>query len=59
MIRLRLDEDIRPLSEFKENAEALLDDIRSTGRALVLTEEGRSAAVIVGVSEFEGLIDEL
>jgi len=59
MRRLRLDEDIRPLSEFQENASKLLDEIRSTRRALVLTEGGRSAAVVVDVSEFEELIEEL
>lgn len=59
MRRLRLDEDIRPLSEFQEHAAELLQEIRSTRRALVLTEGGRSAAVVVDVSEFEDLIEEL
>jgi len=59
MRRLRLDEDIRPLSEFQENATQLLDQLRATRRALVLTEGGRSAAVVVEVGEFESLIEEL
>ena len=59
MKRVRLDEDIRPLSEFQENTAKLLEEIRSTRRALVLTEGGRSSAVVVDVSVFEGLIEEL
>ncbi|HKI00751.1 MAG TPA: type II toxin-antitoxin system prevent-host-death family antitoxin [Thermoanaerobaculia bacterium] len=58
-MRVRLDEDIRPLSEFQANAEKLLDEIRATRRALVLTEEGRSSAVVIDVAEFESLLEEL
>jgi prevent-host-death family protein len=59
MRRLRLDEDIRSLSEFQENPAKLLDELRATRRALVLTEEGRSTAVVIDVSDFESLLEEL
>lgn len=59
MQRPHLDEDIRPLSEFRANAAAMLDRVRSTKRPLVLTQRGHSAAVVVDVAEYERLIDEL
>ena len=59
MTRIRLDTDIRPVSEFQENASQLLEELRVTRRALVLTEDGRSSAVLVEVAEFEELLEEL
>jgi len=59
MQRPHLDQDIRPLSEFRANAAAMLDRVRSTKRPLVLTQRGHSAAVVVDVAEYERLIDEL
>jgi len=59
MPRLNLDQDIKPLSEFRSNASALLKRVRETGRPLVLTQRGRSAAVVVDVGEYERLLDEV
>jgi antitoxin YefM len=59
MTKIRFDTDIKSLSEFQEDAAKILDELRATRRALVLTMGGRSAAVLVEVSEFEGLLEEL
>jgi prevent-host-death family protein len=59
MPRVHLQEDIRPLSEFRAHTAALLQQVRKTKRALVLTQRGHSAAVVVDVAEYEGLIEEL
>ena len=59
MGRLHLDEDIKPLSEFRANAAALVQRVRETRRPLVLTQRGHSAAVVLGVSEYERLLDEV
>lgn len=59
MPRTKLDEDIKPLSEFRANAAALLQRVRETGRPLVLTQRGHSAAVVVDVAEYERLVEEL
>ncbi len=59
MSRLRLDEDIKPLSEFRANAAALVEKVRETKRPLVLTQRGHSTAVLLGVSEYESLLDEV
>lgn len=59
MDRLRLDEDIKPLSEFRANAAALVERVRETRRPLVLTQRGHSTAVLLGVADYERLLDEL
>jgi antitoxin YefM len=59
MTRLRLDEDIKPLSEFRANAVALVEQVRETRRPLVLTQRGHSTAVVLGVSEYERLLDQV
>jgi antitoxin YefM len=59
MPNINLDEDIRPLSEFRADAAAMIQKVRETKRPLVLTQRGHSAAVVLGVSEYQQLLDEL
>lgn len=59
MPRIHLDEDIKPVTEFRAQAAALIDRIRSTKRAMVLTQRGHSAAVVLDVAEYERLLEEL
>lgn len=58
-IQLRLDQDIQPLSEFRKNAASFIDRIKKQKRAIVLTQHGKSAAVLVDVTEYQRLIDKL
>ncbi|MDO8667131.1 MAG: type II toxin-antitoxin system Phd/YefM family antitoxin [Gemmatimonadales bacterium] len=59
MARVRLTQDIRPLAEFRANLAAVVTQVRRTGRPVVLTQNGRSAAVLVNVQEYEALLDRL
>ncbi len=59
MERLRIDEDIKPLSEFRANAAALVERVRETRRPLVLTQRGHSTAVVLGAADYERLIEEI
>jgi len=59
MQRIQLDEDIQPLSEFRANVASFIDKIQKTKRPLVITHRGKSAAVILAVSEYEQLLDRL
>lgn len=59
MERLRVDRDIKPLSEFRANAAALVESIRETRRPLVLTQRGHSTAVVLSAAEYERLIEEV
>ncbi|MFN0123226.1 MAG: type II toxin-antitoxin system Phd/YefM family antitoxin [Blastocatellia bacterium] len=59
MQRLLLDQDVRPLSEFRANAAALVQQVRDTRRPLVITQHGRSAAILLDVGEYEKLLDKI
>lgn len=59
MGRPKLDKDIRPLSDFRANAAELIEQVRESGRPLVLTQRGHSAAVVLDVAEYERLLDEI
>ena len=57
--RLRFTQDVRPVTEFRANASAFLDQVRETRRPVVLTQHGRSAAVLLNVDVYEGLLDQV
>ena len=59
MSRVKPSKDIQTLSTFRSNAASFVDQVRSTGRPLVLTQHGRSAAVLLDVSTYEDLLEEL
>ena len=59
MRRIQLNEDIKPLSEFRSNARAYIDKVRKTKRPLVVTQRGKSAAVILDVDEYESLLEKI
>jgi antitoxin YefM len=57
--RIQLDTDVKPVSEFRANAAGLIDQLRNSGRPLVLTQRGHSAAVLLDVTEYERLLTEI
>ena len=59
MQRVVLDEDVKPISEFRANAASLVRQVQRTRRPLVITQQGRSAAVLLDVSEYEKLLAKL
>lgn len=59
MLRLIPSEDVRPLSEFRANASAFVLRVQHTKRPVVLTQRGRSAAVLVDVAAYEALVEQV
>ena len=59
MARLNLDEDVKPLSDFRTHVTACIQQTRRTRRPLVITQHGKSAAVLLGVAEYEGLMHKM
>jgi prevent-host-death family protein len=55
MPSLKLSEDLRPLSDLEARASEVVDQVRETGRPVVLTREGRGVAVVLSVEAFEEL----
>jgi prevent-host-death family protein len=52
-------EDVRPVTEFRAHASAFLQQLRDTKRAVILTQHGRCAAVLLDVAVYEDLLGEL
>ena len=53
MQRLKLDQDIRPLSEFRAGVSTFFKQIQETKRPLVITQHGKGVGVLLGVEEYE------
>jgi prevent-host-death family protein len=50
---LQLTEDILPIGEFKAQASRVLRQLRSSQRPVVITQNGRPAAVLITPEEFD------
>jgi prevent-host-death family protein len=48
-------EDIRPISDFSGDPQRVVDQVRKSGRPLVLTTEGQEVAVLLSIEAFEEL----
>ncbi len=59
MNRLKLDQDIQSLSVFRANVASFLEHVQTTKRPLVITQHGKSAAVLLAVSEYEALLERI
>lgn len=57
MRRVQLDKDIQPLSEFRANAAAMIEKLKKEHRPLVITQHGKSSAVLLNVSDYEKMVD--
>jgi antitoxin YefM len=57
MPRIALDADIHPVSDLRSNFSSLINQVHDTKRPIVITQHGRSAAVLLDVSEYERMID--
>jgi prevent-host-death family protein len=53
MSNVRVDQDIRPLSEFRAGVATFVKQVHETRRPMVLTQRGRGVAVLMDVHEFE------
>lgn len=59
MQRLRIDQDIRSMSEFRTGIASFLKQVHDTKRPLVITQHGKGAAVLLDVGEYEDMQEKL
>jgi prevent-host-death family protein len=59
MRAIRLDQDVRPLSEFRAGVASFIQQVSETGRPMLLTQRGRGVAVLLDVREFEAMQERL
>ena len=55
MKRPRVNEDIRPMSEFRTGIASFLKQIHDTKRPLIITQHGRGVAVLLDTGEYEAM----
>ncbi len=55
MKRLRINEDIRPMSEFRTGIASFLKQIHDTKRPLIITQHGKGVAVLLDAGEYEAM----
>ena len=55
MRKINVAEDIVPIGEFKTHASELIRRMHGTGRPMVITQNGRPAAVVLTPEEYEEL----
>ena len=59
MSRINLSQDIKSLSDFRANAASYVQNIKRTKRPMVITQNGRSSAVVMDVNEYETLLERI
>jgi prevent-host-death family protein len=59
MSQMRPSTDVLPVTEFRANTSTMLGRLHATKRPVVLTQHGRGAAVVMDVSVYEGMLDEI
>jgi len=55
VLSVRLDQDVRPLSQFRASVAEYVNQVCVTGHPLLITQHGRGMVVIIDVREFEAM----
>jgi antitoxin YefM len=59
MKRPRVNEDIRPMSEFRTGIASFLKQVHDTKRPLVITQHGKGVAVLLDAGEYEAMAEKI
>lgn len=59
MERIRLTDDIKPLSSFRAEATTCIKHIHNTRRPMVITQRGKGVAVLLDINEYETLQEKI
>mgnify|MGYP001037270841 FL=1 len=59
MQKLRIDQDIRSLSEVRNAMASYIKQVHKTKRPLIITQHGKGVAVLLGANEFEAMQEKI
>ena len=59
MQKLKIDQDIKPLSEFRSGIANFIKQIHDTKRPIIITQHGKGVAVLLDVHEYETMQEKL
>jgi prevent-host-death family protein len=57
--RLKIDQDIKPLSEVRIGIANFIKQVHDTKRPVIITQHGKSVAVLLDVYEYEAIQEKL
>lgn len=58
-MRLKVSEDVIPITDLRQNSAEVLARVRKSKRPVIITQRGRSAAVLEDVVEYEKRLEKL
>ena len=59
MQKLKIDEDIRSLSEVRNSMANFIKQVHNTKRPVIITQHGKGVAVLLGANEFEAMQEKI
>ena len=59
MQKLRIDQDIRSLSEVRNGMATFIKQVHDTKRPVIITQHGKGVAVLLGANEFEAMQEKI
>ena len=59
MQRLKIDQDIKPLSEVRTGIANFIKQVHETKRPVIITQHGKSVAVLLDAHEYEAMQEKL
>ena len=59
MQRIKIDQDIRPLSEVRTGIANFIKQVHDTKRPLIITQHGKGVAVLLDAHEYEAMQEKL
>lgn len=59
MQRLKINQDIKPLSEIRTGIANFIKQVHNTKRPLIITQHGKSVAVLIDANEYETMQEKI
>ncbi|MDB4264945.1 type II toxin-antitoxin system Phd/YefM family antitoxin [bacterium] len=59
MQRLKIDQDIRPLSEVRTGIAKFIKQVHDTKRPVIITQHGKGVAVLLDAHEYEAMQEKI
>jgi antitoxin YefM len=59
MQKLKIDQDIRSMSEVRNAMASYIRQVHETKRPVIITQHGRGVAVLLGANEFEAMQEKI
>ena len=59
MRRMVIEQDIRPMSEFRSGMASFVKQVHDTKRPLIITQHGKGVGVLLDIGEFESMQEKI